>query len=206
MTDRPTIERVVQLQQLIADFASIARVPELADKKRPENDAEHSYGLALTVWFLSSRIAPELDEAKILKYALAHDTVELHAGDTFVFGDKAQLATKSDREDSAITQLEREWPDFIELTTYAKGYKNKIDEEARFVYAVDKLLPVMMVNLGEKQEFWSRHKISLEMMKKEKEPRIKQSKYLAPYYDAFLKWMTAPDYFYKKDSDTSQQG
>ncbi|HEX8227521.1 MAG TPA: HD domain-containing protein [Candidatus Saccharimonadales bacterium] len=45
---------------------------------------------------MASRIAPDLDTGKLLMYALAHDTVEIHAGDTFVFGSKAELDSKSD--------------------------------------------------------------------------------------------------------------
>ena len=82
---------------MIADFAKVERIPDLADNRRPEKDVEHSYGLAMTCWFLHDKIAPGLDIAKILKYALSHDIVELHAGDTYVF-DKEAVATKSERE------------------------------------------------------------------------------------------------------------
>jgi hypothetical protein len=34
--NEPTMERIAQLQQMIADFASIFRVPQLADKERAE--------------------------------------------------------------------------------------------------------------------------------------------------------------------------
>ena len=155
----------------------------------------------MTVWFLASRIAPHLNQEKLLKYALAHDLVELQAGDTFTFNNEKQLATKSAREDAAIEQLAKDWPDFPDMATYAERYKTKADEEARFVYATDKMLPVIMVNLGEKQSFWDRHKITLTMMKQEKEPRMKESVYIAQLYDAFLEWMTSPDYFYKKDQE-----
>lgn len=78
MKSAPTIQRIAELQQLIADFSRIERAVELADTKRPENDIDHSYGLALTCWFLAPKIAPELDLQKIFAYALSHDIVELH--------------------------------------------------------------------------------------------------------------------------------
>ncbi len=197
----PSIERIAQLQQLIADFAKVQRMPQLADTGRPENDAEHSYGLALTAWFLSNHIAPELDQAKILKYALAHDLVELHAGDTFVFGKESALTSKSAREDDAIQQIAHDWPDFPDMAAYAKAYKNHVDEEAKFVYAVDKILPVIMINLGEKDQFWNRHKITLELQKQEKEAKMKTSQFVAPYYDLLVEWMSNPSYFYKSSSE-----
>jgi putative hydrolase of HD superfamily len=200
MTDRPSVQRIAELQQFIADFASIERVPHLADKGRPENDAEHSFGLALTCWYLASHIAPQLDMARILKYALAHDTVEIHAGDTF-FVDETGVSTKSDREDKAIEALKQSWDDdFAELADFAKMYKAKHDEEAKFVYAVDKLLPAIMVNLGEKSDFWKRHKITADKMA-EKKKNILVSDIVAPYYDQLLEWMKDSNHFYDPASD-----
>lgn len=199
----PSIQRIAELQQFVADLAKIERVPKLADIDRPENDVEHSYGLALTCWFLADKIAPQLDIAKVLKYALSHDTVEIHAGDTFVFAPEEELASKSDREDAAIGRLQRDWHDFPELAASAKDYKDKADEEAKFVYAVDKILPVLMVNLGEKSAFWSRHKITLEMQR-EKKRTILQSGIVAPYYDLLMQWMSDPDYYYKPEMATGR--
>lgn len=194
---QPSIQRIAELQQFIAGFARIERIPQLADCGRPENDVEHSYGLALTSWFLAGHIAPHLDIAKIFKYALAHDTVEVFAGDTFVFGPKEALLSKSKREDQAIIRLRKDWSDFPELADYAQAYKEHADEEARFVYAIDKILPVLKVNLGEKDAFWNRHKITAEMQKIEKEAKMKVSKEIAHYYDELVAWMTEPDYFYR---------
>lgn len=199
----PSIQRLAELQQLIADFAKVLRVPHLADTGRPENDVEHSFGLALTCWFLAPKIAPELSLEKILQYALAHDTVEVHAGDTFVFGPQDALDSKSAREDAAIEQIAADWPDFVELSDYARGYKDKRDEEAKFVYAVDKILPVLMVNLGEKDRFWRRHKITLETQIAEK-VKINTSEYVAPYYTKMVAWMSDPDYYYKPSTDSTQ--
>lgn len=200
MKKYPSIDRIAELQQFIADLARVERVPQLADLGRPENDVEHSYGLALTCWYLAPKIAPELSLEKIFSYALSHDTVEIHAGDTFIFADPCELATKSDREDAAIAQIQQDWPDFPELSDYAEGYKNKRDEEAKFVYAVDKILPVLMVNLGEKSEFWNRHKITLAMEIEQKQTILK-SDIVAPYYQKLIDWLGEPNYFYSANAE-----
>ncbi|MDZ7744608.1 MAG: HD domain-containing protein [Candidatus Saccharibacteria bacterium] len=199
---RPSIDRIAELQQLIADFACIERVLNLADKNRPENDVDHSYGLALTVWFLAPKLAPELSQEKVLKYALAHDIVELHAGDTFVFAPEDQLSTKNDREDKALKQLAKEWPDFPELIDYARGYKDKRDEEAKFVYAVDKILPPILINLGEKSDYWRKHKIT-KQMHNDKKRTILVSKHLKPYYQMLLDWTDSPNYFHNPEQEKS---
>lgn len=160
----------------------------LADNNQRENDVEHSYGLALTCWYLHPKIAPELDLGKILQYALAHDIVELHAGDTFVF-DEAGSATKERREREALEQICADWPDFTELTEYAAGYMDKVDEEAKFVKAVDKILPVIMIELSLVNDpFWERLGITL-AKERENKVTIHVSDYVSPYYELLLDWL-----------------
>jgi 5'-deoxynucleotidase YfbR-like HD superfamily hydrolase len=195
---QPSIQRIAELQQFIADFAKVERMPQLADSGRRENDVEHSFGLALTCWFLHPKVAPELNLSKILQYALAHDTVEIHAGDTFTFGPSEEIASKSDREDAALERLRTDWPDFTSMNSAASAYKNKIDDEAKYVYAVDKLLPVIMVNLGEKDIFWSRHKVTLQDMVNNKRKVINVSPHMQPYFQKLVEWISDPNYFYKE--------
>lgn len=176
------------MQQLIADFSKVLRVPHLADTNRRENDVEHSYGLALTCWFLQPKIAPELNIATILKYALAHDIVEIYAGDTFVFNEEAKK-TKYEREKSAITKLRNAWPDFPELVNFAEQYMDKHNEEAKFVKAVDKILPVIMIERGlENDNFWHNNAISLQDEKTNK-VSIRVSEHVSPYYEKLIAWL-----------------
>lgn len=187
MTNYPSMDRIADLQQLIADFAKVTRAVNLANNGQLENDVEHSYGLAITSWYLHDKIAPELDIEKILKYALSHDIVELHAGDTYVF-DTAAVATKEQREYDASEQLKLEWPDFPELTDYADGYAKKLDPEARFVYAIDKLLPIIMIELDDAKKVWRDKEITLAMERSNK-VTIHQSEIMSPYYDLLLTWL-----------------
>lgn len=195
--DYPSMDRLADLQQLIANFAKVERMPELADHGRPENDVEHSFGLALTCWYLQRIIAPELDLAKILQYSLAHDIVELHAGDTFVF-DTDKIASKDQREREAITQIKKDWPDFVDLATYAEAYMNKQDNEAKFVKAVDKLLPVIMIELNNDPTiFWNKHKITLQM-ERDNKVSIHVSETMSPYYEMLLEWLRQRNHLQKE--------
>jgi putative hydrolase of HD superfamily len=186
--EHPSIDRIADLQQFIADFSKVTRVPLLGDTNRLENDVDHSFGLALTCWYLAPKIAPELSLEKIFKYALSHDIVEIHAGDTFVFAETTAIESKSEREDAALETLYKEWPDFSDMVDHAKGYKEKIDEEAKFVKAVDKILPLIIIEQGEAGEFWNRHKITLDMERKNK-VTILVSDHIAPYYDRVILWL-----------------
>lgn len=181
------MNRLAELQQLIADFAKIRRAVPLADTHDAENDVEHSYGLAMTCWYLHDKIAPELDLSKILRYALSHDIVELHAGDTYPW-DEAAVATKYEREKAAMRQIEKDWHDFSALIEFAEGYADKHDEEAKFTYAVDKLLPIFMIELGDAKTTWNKKQLTLEMERINKVTILK-SEIVAPYYEKLLEWL-----------------
>lgn len=192
------MDRLAELQQLIADLANIQRVPLLPKTDRPESDVEHSFGLALTCWYLVPHIAPHLDISKVLRYALSHDIVELHSGDTFVF-DAEKVKTKPAREAAALDTLRVEWEDFPELTEYIAGYAGKREPEARFVYAIDKMLPPILTKLQADQSFFKVHKITKEMHETEKSTKMNVSDEARPYIEILNEWMANPDNFYKPD-------
>lgn len=185
--DYPSMDRLAELQQLIADFAKVQRAIPFANTSSAENDVEHSFGLAITCWYLQPQIAPELNIGKVLEYALAHDIVELHAGDTYVF-DKEGMKTKDQRERDAIVALREDWSDFVQLSDRAEEYMNRANEEAMFVKAVDKLLPIIMIELGTPKTWWTNHKITLEIEKVNKRS-IEVSDYMKPYYEKLITWL-----------------
>src|SRR5487761_1693983 len=110
---KPDIHRLIEFQSLLHQFQAIERVTHVPGKFEPENDTEHSYNLALSAWFLAQYF-PHLDRDKIIRYALVHDLVEIHAGDTYIYADQATIDTKKEREHAALLQLEKDWPDFPE--------------------------------------------------------------------------------------------
>lgn len=183
---RPSLDRLAELQKLIAQFGGVERALQLPGSERRENDNDHSFGLALTCWYLQPKIAPELDLLEVLKLALTHDLVELYAGDTFAFDDAA-MTDKHAREQAAVEQLRTDWPDFTDMADYAEHYMERASEEARFVKAADKLLPPLMIELSGASE-WQRLGITL-AMEKNKKQSLHVSKYLSPYYELLLAWL-----------------
>lgn len=117
---------------------------------RRETDAEHSFHLAMMVITFAQDF-PELDIEKALKFALVHDIVEIYAWDTVVLVDVELLKTKEKREREALERLEKEFwevlPDFIQLI---KDYESKKSEEAKFVYSLDKIQPIIQIVM----EWW----------------------------------------------------
>jgi 5'-deoxynucleotidase YfbR-like HD superfamily hydrolase len=197
----PSIDRIAELQQLVASFAQIKRTNKLVDNEGLENDVEHSYGLALTCWFLYPHVAPELNLAKIIQYALVHDLAEIYAGDFYFLLSPDEQKKKKIEESKAVSRLQHEWKnDFPGLTDTLIDYEEKRDEESWFVYAVDKILPPIMINMHEKEAYYERWKLDKEALFQKKRETIGKSKHVAIYIDRYLEWLDDPDYFYKKKS------
>jgi putative hydrolase of HD superfamily len=183
MPDVPGIHRLIDFHRLLHQFQAIERITHVRGKQdfRAENDTEHSYNLAMTAWFLCEYF-PHLDRDTVIRYALVHDLVEIHAGDTYVYADQTELDSKARREAAALKQLEQEWADFPDLTATIHGYEAKKDNEALFVYALDKIMPLIVIFLGEGYTF-KRENVTLERLDAIKRHKVKVSPEIATYYD-----------------------
>ena len=78
----------------------IIRQTYLSDASRKEDDAEHSWHLALMAVLLSEYSNEEVDLKKVVPMVLIHDLVEIDAGDTYAY-DEAGAQTKVERETKA---------------------------------------------------------------------------------------------------------
>jgi putative hydrolase of HD superfamily len=139
----------MDFQKLLLEFRAIERkvhIPPGLDVF--ENDVEHSYSLAMMAWFLAGYF-PKLDVGKAIQLALAHDLVEVHAGDTFSYAEEHILAGKEEREAAALKKLAAEWRDFPCLIKNIEDYKARKSPEAKFVYALDKLIPALIDYMNE---------------------------------------------------------
>jgi putative hydrolase of HD superfamily len=159
-----------------------------------ENDSEHCYNLAMTAWYLGQYF-PELDRDKLIRLALVHDLVEIHAGDTFAYGPSEHIASKQAREHAAYQQLRADWPDFAEGIADIKTYESLETPEAAFVYALDKIMPMMQVFLNDGYT-WKQEGISLDMQHTVKSPKISRSAEINEYYMQLHKlFMQHPEAF-----------
>ena len=94
------MERLQQQMKFILEVdkvKQIIRQTYLADGSRKENDAEHSWHLALMAVLLKEYANEEVDLAKVIPMVLLHDLVEIDAGDTYAY-DQAGLATQRARD------------------------------------------------------------------------------------------------------------
>ena len=89
----------------------IQRKTKLFNSDRPENDAEHSWHLAMMTIVLAAHSDKPIDVLKVLKMVLIHDIVEIDAGDTFIY-DSEKNHTNTDEERLCAV------PDIEEIAAY----------------------------------------------------------------------------------------
>ena len=141
------LEQLLNFLKLNHAFQQTKRSIYATGEDRLENDAEHSYQLALVAWYLISSHKLDLDSDKAVKYALCHELVEVYAGDTPNFGEGVEMKSdKVDREKNALQRLRSEFSEFEELFETIEHYEKRDDAESKFVYALDKLISSMNIS------------------------------------------------------------
>jgi putative hydrolases of HD superfamily len=193
-------KRLLDLQQLMLHFLDIERMiflPDAARNDRRETDTEHSFHLAMLAWYLSGHY-PHLDKSKVIKLALAHDVVEIYAGDVMAIGrTDEQQKQKEERESKALTRLKKEWPDFPELTEMLESYDKKDSPEAIFVSALDKLMPMMHQLLSEGKT-WKKWDMSRSDVFANKDTKTANSKEINDIWQVFRKQILEHDEWFNE--------
>lgn len=85
-------------------MTQIMRRTLLTDGSRRENDAEHSWHIALMCLLFSEYTEEKPDVNRAAAMCTVHDLVEIYAGDTFAF-DKEGNKDKAEREEKAAEKL-----------------------------------------------------------------------------------------------------
>jgi len=137
------------LQNLVVSLAFVNRNHLLIGSNRAENDIEHSFAVAMLCWYIHDTHKLNLNLEKILKYALAHDFVEVYAGDVNTFASPEARKKKVEIEKVAAARLSKEYEEFADLISTLDGYEAKSDEEALFVWTVDKMQALILGDLDD---------------------------------------------------------
>ncbi len=102
-----TNARLLQQMEFLVEadkVKSVFRRNRVLHGDRHENDAEHSWHLALMAIVLSEHAVPKVDVLRVVKMLLIHDLVEIDAGDTFAY-DQAAVLTQRGREEKAAERI-----------------------------------------------------------------------------------------------------
>lgn len=188
------LERLLQFTKLLNDLRLVERVPRVNGSECRENDVEHSYHLAMLAWYVLDTGRFPLDREKVLRYALAHDLVEVYAGDTYFYTeDKALLESKPERERLAAERLQQEFPGLTDFHQAIGAYMARSDAESRFVYALDKIEPIFKIYLDGGRT-WKEKGVTLEMLYESKKDKVALSPEIQPYFDELMTLLTSKEH------------
>lgn len=122
----------------------ILRRTRLFHSDRQENDAEHSWHLAMMTIVLAEHSDKPIDILKVLKMVLIHDIVEIDAGDTFIY-DATKSHTNTDEELMAAKRIFGLLPtaQAEEFIAIWKEFEDGISNEAKFARSMDRFEPLL---------------------------------------------------------------
>ncbi len=154
--------------------AVLRRTRVTFDPARCENDAEHSWHLALMAVVLAGHARAErLDLSRVLRMILVHDLVEIDAGDTFLYDD-AHAATQVERERAAADRIFGLLPEpqRSELRAAWEEFEARETDEARFARALDRAQP-MLQNLYTEGASWRAHDVTAAEVRRRNGPLVR---------------------------------
>ena len=145
---------------------NVFRQTHLSGHGRKENDAEHSWHIAVMAYLLREYANEKVDIAKVMLMCLIHDIVEIDAGDTYAY-DTENLKTQKAREDAAKERIfsilpKEQKEELIALFDEFEAYETP---ESKFAHVMDNLQPLMLNNSNEGGD-WKEHNVSAEQVYK----------------------------------------
>lgn len=122
----------------------IQRKTKLFNSDRNENDAEHSWHLAMMTIVLAEHSDKPIDVLKVLKMVLIHDIVEIDAGDTFIY-DTQKNHTNTEEELLAAKRIFGLLPpeQAEEFIAIWQEFEEGKTDEAKFAKSMDRLEPLL---------------------------------------------------------------
>jgi putative hydrolase of HD superfamily len=181
MEKSSNLEALSNIVALTHRYQQIKRATYATGEDRFENDVEHSFQLAFIGWYLIEREGLKLNKEKVLLYALCHDIVEVYAGDASFYRTDEEEKRKLVLEREGLEKLERDYADFPALAETIHIYEERKDEESKFVYALDKLIPMINIQLDNGRS-WHHNKRSLQQICEAKQPKIAEDPIVHEYF------------------------
>ena len=122
----------------------IQRKTRLFNSERSENDAEHSWHLAMMTIVLAEHSNVKVDVLKVLKMVLIHDIVEIDAGDVFLY-DTNKMHCNTIAERQAAERIFGLLPkdQFEELMALWEEFEACETAEAKFAKSMDRFEPLL---------------------------------------------------------------
>lgn len=165
---------------------NIYRQTYVLHEDRKENDAEHSWHLAILAFMLEEYAAKPIDTLKVIKMVLLHDVVEIDAGDTYLY-DEEGYKSKAEREEKAAQRIFGLLPDDQRDEYYAlwREFEDDITYESRFASILDRMQPLLL-NYTKGGIAWKEHGVHKEQVLSRNRPYFDASHELAEVIESVI--------------------
>lgn len=142
---RERLEKQAAFLLEVDKMKRICRQTHILGRERAENDAEHSWHLALMAFLLPEYANGQVDVCRVMKMVLVHDLVEIDAGDTYAY-DEAANVSKRERELKAAERIFGLLPkdQARELWELWEEFEEYETPEAEFAHVLDNFQPLML--------------------------------------------------------------
>ncbi len=163
------LEQQLQFILEIDKVKKIIRQTPLSDASRKENDAEHSWHIALMAYLLQEYAEEPVEVSKVMLMVLIHDLVEIDAGDTYAY-DEEGAKTKDEREKKAADRIFGLLPE--EQGMYLKALWEEFEAyetaEAKYAHMLDNFQPLLL-NDAAGGISWTEHQVKKSQIYKRNE-------------------------------------
>ena len=125
-------------------MTQVFRRTMLVNKSRRENDAEHSWHIALMCLLFEEYTVEKVNVERAVKMCVVHDLIEIYAGDTFAYDAKGNL-DKAEREAAAADKLYAQLPaeQGNELRTLWEEFDAMQTADSKYAACMDRLQPFL---------------------------------------------------------------
>ena len=134
----------------IDKMTSVLRRTMLLDKSRRENDAEHSWHIAVMALLFEEYASEPVDIGHAIKMCVVHDLIEIYAGDTYAY-DVEGNKSKAEREEKAADRLFALLPE--EQGAYIRALWEEFDRmetaDSKYAACLDRIQPFFHNTLTE---------------------------------------------------------
>ena len=162
------LDKQMRFMREMDTMKRILRRTRIMDDSRFENDAEHSWHMAVMGAWMTEYAVGAVDPLKAVKMCLIHDVVEIDAGDTYAF-DLAAQAGKVERR--AVERIFGLLPEeqAAEMRSLWEEFEARETPEAKYAAALDPVQGVLN-NFHSGGSSWKAHGVKLSQMWKRIEP------------------------------------
>jgi putative hydrolase of HD superfamily len=150
---------LIRLLLSLDQLKDVTRQNPLASSERQERTAEHAWHLATAVLVLKDLADEPFDVEHAVVLAIVHDIPEVFVGDTFAFSRSS--TDRRSREQAAIDEFASRFQslEVKHIRELWEEYEFVKSPEAKFVMALDIILPIILNFTNGTNTSWVRHNV-----------------------------------------------